>query len=220
MTGSYASLEDATAIVADHAFFQYERTLQRESNPELIINLPPLPNPLAQLEPPGQPTDVALAGLPLSGPEVSAAGENAVGDGSGQQDGVAGQGSGQKGAGMKDANGGAAEQGNDEGLRALLLRVEYELEQPDSGFHFWGAYAHTNSQVQLLLWLNTRSKLLLQPNKLHDVAEAVAEAVMGSYDCIFQFCGYLLEASHGYRMSCALSSWLVYTCSTAEQLTT
>ncbi len=28
------------AVVADHAFFQYERTLQREYNPELIIHLP------------------------------------------------------------------------------------------------------------------------------------------------------------------------------------
>ena len=28
-------------MVADHAFFQYERTLQREYDPELIIHLPP-----------------------------------------------------------------------------------------------------------------------------------------------------------------------------------
>jgi hypothetical protein len=28
-------------VVADHAFFQYERTLQREYDPELIIHLPP-----------------------------------------------------------------------------------------------------------------------------------------------------------------------------------
>ena len=28
------------AIVADHTFFQYERTLQREYNPELSISLP------------------------------------------------------------------------------------------------------------------------------------------------------------------------------------
>lgn len=27
-------------MVADHAFFQYERMLQREYNPELIIHLP------------------------------------------------------------------------------------------------------------------------------------------------------------------------------------
>ena len=41
------------AVVADHAFFQYERTLQREYNPELIIHLPssqslpPIENALA-----------------------------------------------------------------------------------------------------------------------------------------------------------------------------
>ena len=31
---------ELAAVVADHAFFQYERTLQREYNPELVINLP------------------------------------------------------------------------------------------------------------------------------------------------------------------------------------
>ncbi len=31
---------DLAAVVADHAFFQYERTLQREYNPELVIHLP------------------------------------------------------------------------------------------------------------------------------------------------------------------------------------
>lgn len=141
MTGDYASPVDATATVADHAFFQYERTLQRESNPELIINLPPLP--------PAQPTDVALAGLSLSGPEAKAAAEDAAGDRAGQQSGMAGQGSAQKGAGVKDENGGAAGEGKDEGLRTLLLRVEYALEEPDSGIHFWGAYAHTNNEVRL-----------------------------------------------------------------------
>ncbi|CAL8462796.1 g2329 [Coccomyxa elongata] len=142
LEGNYASPEDATATVADHAFFQYERTLQRECNPELIINLPPPPTSPAQL------TDVALTGLSLSDPATSAATEDAAGDRAGQQNGVAGQGSGQKGAGVKDGNGGAAGGGNDEGVRTLLLRVEYELEQPDSGIHFWGAYAHTNNQVR------------------------------------------------------------------------
>lgn len=33
--------EDVAAVVADHAFFQYERTLQREYGPELIVHLPP-----------------------------------------------------------------------------------------------------------------------------------------------------------------------------------
>ena len=147
MTGNYASPEDATATVADHAFFQYERTLQRESNPELIINLPPLPTSPAQL------TDVALTGPSLSDPATSAAAEDAAGDRAGQQNSVAGQGSGQKGAGVKDGNGGAAGGGNDEGVRTLLLRMEYELEQPDSGIHFCGAYAHTNNQVQPSSWL-------------------------------------------------------------------
>ena len=31
---------DMAAVVADHAFFQYERTLQREYDPELIVHLP------------------------------------------------------------------------------------------------------------------------------------------------------------------------------------
>jgi len=38
---NYVSPEDAAGVVADHAFFQYERTLQRESLPELSISLPP-----------------------------------------------------------------------------------------------------------------------------------------------------------------------------------
>ncbi len=49
---------DMAAVVADHAFFQYERTLQREYNPELIIHLP-FPKSLP-------PTENALAVVSVS----------------------------------------------------------------------------------------------------------------------------------------------------------
>ena len=124
-------MEDAAATVADHAFFQYERTLQRESNPELIITLPP-----AQSTP----------ALPPAGTPPPAPAGNAVADGAEQpNDGISQQG-GDKGNVEEKGNG--HETGD--GLRTVVLLVEYELKDPGSGLLFWGAYAHTNNQVRLL----------------------------------------------------------------------
>lgn len=40
-----------------------------------------------------------------------------------------------------------AGQGAEAGLRTLLLRVDYEIEEPGSGLLFWGPFAHTTNQV-------------------------------------------------------------------------
>ena len=125
-TGNYASPEDAAATVADHAFFQYERTLQRESNPELIITLPPVQNTPAQ---------------------PAAAAGDATGDGAAQPICADVQQIADKGGGEEKGGGELAGQGAEGGLRTLLLRVEYELREPGSGLLFWGAFAHTNNQV-------------------------------------------------------------------------
>lgn len=109
--------------MADHAFFQYERTLQRESNPELIITLPPLQN-----------TPAAAAG-------------DAPGDSASQTSGADVQQSTDKGRGEERGGGEVAGPGAEGGLRTLLLRVDYEIEEPGSGLLFWGPFAHTNNQV-------------------------------------------------------------------------
>ncbi|KAK9806814.1 hypothetical protein WJX72_003626 [[Myrmecia] bisecta] len=92
--GPYESAQQAAANVADHTYFQYEGMLQKEAEPELVIQLP---------------------------------------------------------ASMQSAHS-AATQG---GLlilggaqRELLVRIQYDVAQPQSGMHFAGEYAHTDNQVR------------------------------------------------------------------------
>lgn len=36
----------------------------------------------------------------------------------------------------------------EQGMRTMLIRIHYRMVQPTSGLTFWGAYAHTDNQVQ------------------------------------------------------------------------
>ncbi len=128
-------MEDAAATVADHAFFQYERTLQRESNPELIITLPPA---------------LSTPALPPAGTPPPAPAGNTAADGAELPNDAISQQGGDKGNVEEKGNGALAGHEAGDGLRTVVLRVEYELKDPGSGLLFWGAYAHTNNQVCLL----------------------------------------------------------------------
>lgn len=230
--GEYETAEDAAATIADHAFFQYERMLQRESGPELTITLPPQPEALpstAHGQADGQAAGnassqrhVAVANgtgdgtaqpvlqsgsmpehEPLSNGNVRgsvrAEGDGAVDSGrelvaaSGNQQAAA---SGNMHQNGQPTTGGAAPMDVDsaalangstqtqpqlrqaahaegkpaptnlngkggkngdakvdtvaaaEGMRTLLIRIEYEVDKPQCGTLFWGPFAHTNNQVQ------------------------------------------------------------------------
>ena len=206
--GHYGSPEDAAATVADHAFFQYERTLQREANPELCIYLP-APDQAQEQEgtPPPTGTTPAPAGgqgrerssgaasgpaggggsskgevqaVGLDGPSgvasmeldepsalpgsvLQTGGTQASGSAGEQQDGNvaarhdkagaarAGKGS-SKGSGAvqngSGVSGPAVSAPAEGGMRTVLIRIDYSLERPTSGLTFWGAYAHTDNQVE------------------------------------------------------------------------
>ena len=113
------------AVVADHTFFQYERTLQREYNPELSICLQPFQNAGSQ---------AALAAQPQS----AASGEPPASSASAQPAAVPAR---APGAAAELASEGRGE------LRTLTVSVSYEVRQPAMGLHFSGSYVHTGNQV-------------------------------------------------------------------------
>ena len=95
------------AAVAEHAFFQYERALQREAEPELRVSLPPAPAAQAPPEPGGRAD--APGSQPKTEPEALA-------------------------AAATDAAVAAADGG---GSRSMVLGVEYEAGASGSGLCFW-----------------------------------------------------------------------------------
>ena len=124
------------AIVADHTFFQYERTLQREYNPELSISLPPVHDAVSAATAAAQPQSTASEEPPA--PSAAARPASAQPSASAQP-----------APGPAQAPGAAAEQAP-EGvgeLRTVLLKVSYELRQPTTGLHFSGSYVHTGNQA-------------------------------------------------------------------------
>ena len=119
------------AIVADHTFFQYERTLQREYNPELSISLPPFQSAVSPAIVTAQPQSTASEDPPAPSASAQPAAVPAPA------------------APPALALGAAAEQAS-EGmgeLRTVLLKVSYELRQPVTGLHFSDSYVHTGNQV-------------------------------------------------------------------------
>ena len=125
----------AAAAVADHAFFQYERALQREADPELLIQLPLAAAPAAEPSPAAQPSAephdpqrAAPAGQPvaeLSGEVLPAAASE-----------------GPAAASLGAGGGGADAQ------RTLAIGVEYEAGGSGGGMCFWGAYARSAHEVR------------------------------------------------------------------------
>ena len=119
------------ATVADHTFFQYERTLQREYNPELSISLPPLqaagsqaalaaqPQSAVSEEPPAPSASAQPAAVPAPAAPPAPA----------------------PGAAAEQASKGVGE------LRTVLVKVSYELRQPATGLHFSRSHVHTGNQV-------------------------------------------------------------------------
>ena len=119
------------ATVADHTFFQYERTLQREYNPELSISLPPLqaagsqaalaaqPQSAVSEEPPAPSASAQPAAVPAPAAPPAPA----------------------PGAAAEQASKGVGE------LRTVVVKVSYELRQPATGLHFSRSHVHTGNQV-------------------------------------------------------------------------
>ena len=109
------------ALVADHTFFQYERTLQREYNPELSISLPALQNAGSPAAFTAQPPSAASEEPPAPSASAQPAAAPA--------------------AAAEQASEGVGE------LRTVTVKVAYELQQPATGLHFSGSYVHTGNQV-------------------------------------------------------------------------
>jgi hypothetical protein len=51
------------------------------------------------------------------------------------------------GPGVGDNKGSAGADAEEGGLRSMLIRIEYDVAQPESGIKFWGKFAHTDNQV-------------------------------------------------------------------------
>lgn len=100
--------------IAEHAFFQYERALQREADPELRIALPPARAARAPPEPGGR------ADAPDAQPSVEAE---------------------EPAAARMDAAAAAAAADDGGGRRSMVLGVEYEAGASGSGLCFWDGCA-------------------------------------------------------------------------------
>lgn len=135
VTDADADPAGAAAAVADHAFFQYERALQREADPELLIQLPLAAAPAAKPSPAAQPSAgphdpqrAAPAGQPaaeLSGEVQPAAASEAPA------------------AASLGAGGGGTD-----ARRMLAIGVEYEAGGSGGGMCFWGSYARSAHEVR------------------------------------------------------------------------
>ncbi len=153
------SPDKLAAAIADEAYFQYERALQKEEEPELTVHLPPA----------------------LDGPQLDTIANGGTVNGA-VANGHATEGDPRQAASLKSEHGAAygapaagATHGSDaaaaaalmpppptpssagqpaggsvaaSGSRTVLVRVEYDVRDPVSGVRFFGEYAVSDSQAR------------------------------------------------------------------------
>ena len=133
---------ELAAAVADEAYFQYERALQKEEEPELTITLPLVDGATGGATANGVgPARTAFAALANGGPLGS--------DANGHDDAVAAAlmpPPPTPGAGSQAAAGGGM--GSASGSRTVTVRVEYDVREPAGGVRFHGGYAVSDNQVR------------------------------------------------------------------------
>ena len=117
------------AALADHAFFQYERALQREADPTLVIDLPRAGGERAE--------GAAAAGGADAGSPAAAAAQA--------------EGSGRAAAAPPPAEAAPAavkEEGGRGARRQLEVGVEYAAGGAGGGLCFWGVFVRSAGEVR------------------------------------------------------------------------
>jgi len=118
------------AALADHAFFQYERALQREADPTLVIDLPRAGGERAE--------GAAAAGGGGAGAPAAAAAALAEGGG----------GAPAAPPPAEAAPAAAGEEGGTGTRRQLEVGVEYAASGAGGGLCFWGAFVRSAGEVR------------------------------------------------------------------------
>ena len=138
---------ELAAAVADEAYFQYERALQKEEEPELTITLPSASDSTRLLEAGAN----GAANGHDAGPAKSAFGALANGgplpsEANGHDDAAAAT------LMPPPPTPGAGNQGSGAGsARTVTVRIEYDVRDPAGGMRFHGGYAMSDNQARFAL---------------------------------------------------------------------